>query len=68
VTSILAVPHAEDGDSPRARCSYLTEDGYMNVKRAIVILLIALAVLVVLGALFGLDLGSGGGGGGTGGY
>lgn len=39
----------------------------MNARRAIVILLIAFAVLVLLGVLFSVDLGSGGGGGGSGG-
>ena len=45
----------------------------MNATRVFVIVLIAIAVLVLLGALFGLDVGGGGGvvdepGTGTGGY
>ena len=41
------------------------ENGWMNARRAIVIVLVVIAVIALFGLLFGLDLGSSGGGGGT---
>ena len=43
------------------------ENGWMNARSAIVIVLVVIAVIVLFGLLFGLDFGSSGGGGGTGG-